>query len=78
MTDAVRNTTPRKRKRSALSDRMGFAWEPEELPDMTVQEAREMLDKRDFEIEMGLGIGNEDTATYEHARLLVAEAKGNG
>jgi hypothetical protein len=67
----------RKRVRSALADRMGFAWEPEELPDMTVEEAREMLDRRDFEREMGLGIGNEDSATYAHAEMLVAEAKGN-
>lgn len=68
----------RKRIRTALADRMGFAWEPEELPDMTVAEAREMLEQRDFEREMGIGIGNEDSATYAHAELLVAEAKGNG
>lgn len=70
--------TTRKRKRTALADRMGFAWEADELPDMTVEEAREMIEKRDFEREMGIGIGNEDSATYAHAELLVAEAKGNG
>ncbi len=75
MASAEHKTT---RKRSALSDRMGFAWEPEELPGMTVDEAREMLAARDFEREMGVGIGNEDSATYAYAELLVAKAAGNG
>jgi hypothetical protein len=69
--------TTRKRLRSALADRMGFAWEPEELPDMTVAEAREILRKDQEDREDGT-IGNEDSGTLAHARLLVAEAVGNG
>lgn len=70
-------TTPRKRVRSAQSDRMGFAWEPEELPDMTVEEARAILAELDDSRAMG-SIGNEYQATYDYARLLLSEAKGNG
>lgn len=61
----------RKRVRSAVADRMGFAWEPEELADMTVAEAREIL-RVDDEARASGTIGNEDSGTLDHARRLVA------
>ena len=70
-------TTPKRRVRSAMADRMGFAWEADELPDMTVAEAREIL-RKDQEAREDGTIGNEDSGTLAHARLLVAEAQGNG
>ncbi|MBX9594908.1 MAG: hypothetical protein K2X46_11115 [Roseomonas sp.] len=66
----------RQRVRSALADRMGFAWERDELPDMTVAEARAVLQELQHSRDGG-GIGNEDTATYEHARRLVADAEAS-
>lgn len=66
----------RERVRSALADRMGFAWEPDELPDMTVEEARQILVKEQEANEFGK-IGNEDSGTLDHTKLLVAEAQGN-
>ena len=76
MTEATRETT-RRRVRSAQADRMGFAWEADELPDMTVAEAREIL-RKDQEAREDGTIGNEDSGTLAHARLLVAEAVGHG
>ena len=64
--------TTRRRVRTALADRMGFAWEPEELQDMTVEEAREILRKED-ECRYDGTIGNEDSGTLAHARRLVEE-----
>ncbi|MBP7483368.1 MAG: hypothetical protein KA788_12595 [Lacunisphaera sp.] len=77
MADNPQHETRPKRVRTALADRMGFAWEPEELPDMTVEEAREILRLNAEALADGT-IGNEDTGTLAYARLLVAEAKGNG
>lgn len=69
--------TARRRVRSAMADRMGFAWEANELPDMTVAEAREIL-RKDQEARQGGTIGNEDSSTLAHARLLVSQAVGHG
>lgn len=69
--------TTRRRVRSAQADRMGFAWEADELPDMTVAEARDIL-RKDQEAREDGTIGNEDSSTLAHARLLLAEAQGNG
>ena len=69
--------TTRRRVRTAQADRLGWAWERDELPDMTAAEAREIL-RLDDEARAEGQIGNESGFTLDHARLLVAEAAGNG
>lgn len=68
-------TAPKRRAvRPAVADRMGFAWEPDELVDMDLDDAREILSKEDAARAEGQ-IGNEDTATLLYARQLLAAAK---
>ncbi|MEJ0047061.1 MAG: hypothetical protein WDN04_13800 [Rhodospirillales bacterium] len=62
-----------RRLRSALADRMGFAWEPEELPDMTLDEARKIAGDADRAAEEGR-LTNEDTVTILYARNLLTSA----
>ena len=61
--------------RPLASDRWGFAWEPDELPDMTVEEARLLL-QAEAEAQALGSFGNEDPNTLQHARVLV-EAAGH-
>ncbi len=59
--------------RTARDDRWGFAWEPAQLPDMTVEEARCILQTEEEARALG-SFGNEDSSTIEHAKLLVQSA----
>lgn len=59
--------------RTAMADRMGFAWEPEEYVDMTVDDAREII-RKDEEARAEGQIGNEDARTIIYARQLIDAA----
>lgn len=64
-------TAIRHKGRSAQAERMGFAWEQEELPSMTAAQAQDIL-RREADARANGTIGNEDAATLTHARALVA------
>ena len=63
---------PPRTVRTAQADRMGFAWEQDELVDMTPADAMEILRLEDAARAAGYPCGNEDTRTLEYARDLLA------
>ncbi len=67
------NDSPR-RFRSAQADRMGFAWDEDEWPDMTLHEALRIVADSDNASREGK-ITNEDTGTILYARNLIAAHK---
>lgn len=64
-------STSQRKFRTAQADRMGFAWEAHELPDMTIEDARRIIAEDDLARSHST-IGNEDTITMEYARALIA------
>ncbi|MFC0389350.1 hypothetical protein [Muricoccus vinaceus] len=68
-------TKKRRTVRTSFADGMGFAWDPDELVDMDLEDAREIV-RLDEEAQADGAIGNEDTVTIAHARQLIAATAG--
>lgn len=62
--------------RSKQAERMGFAWVPEELGDMTYDEAVKIISVHESAAAEGQ-LCNEDTSTIEYARRRIAHISLN-
>lgn len=57
--------------RDKQSERMGFAWEPDELGDMSYEEAVAIVKDHDQRAKKGQ-ISNEDPRTIDYARRRIS------